>query len=486
MLGLSFVSAQASVSTQTLSQSVNPARAWQDFYQSYWDANRQYFFAYSDHIGRNGTGPKAGTYADFWWEAQLWDLTMDAVQSGIADKAMIDSIFEGFNRENPDWYNDFNDDLGWWALAATRAYKITEKPVYLERAKSLFDDIWTYWDETYGGGVWWRRRGERQKNVATNAPLVATAVRLFQVTGEQKYLDDAKKIWAWLETSLFAFPRVYDNIVGANELRRWDFSYNYGNAIVAALAMYEVEHDPSYLEKAKLAADWVMTNLTNNGVLLSEGTGDGGGFKGVFVRRLHDLAVVTNEDRYWRALQANAISAWNARRSDGLTGDEWQSQSPPERPLEALTVSSAVAVILNAKPPFESFAAGNGIYEAENSERGGVESSATAPGFTARGYVNHFFKTDQGVTFHVATAQAATYSVTLRYSAGGGNVSRLLQINNGSPTKIDLPATNSWLEWQEVNFKLDLPQGFSSITVFFKAGSKGYLNLDHLRLKELP
>ncbi len=471
---------------QTPLQPANAARAWQDFTRVYWDANRQYFFAYSDRQSRGGVGPKSGTYADFWWEAQLWDLTMDAVEQGYANKIMIDDVYNGFVKEYPDWYNDFNDDLGWWALAATRAYKITGQPRYLEQAKKLFDDIWTYWDEIYGGGVWWTRRGERQKNVATNAPLVAIAVRLYQVTNDKKYLEAAEKTWVWLETKLFKFPRVFDNIVGTGEVRMWDFTYNFGNAVVAALALYDLKKDEQYLEKAKLAADWVLTNLTNSQVLLNEGDGDGGGFKGVFVRRLHDLAVTTQEPKYWQALQNNAISVWNARRSDGLTGQDWLAPTPEGRPLQVLAVASAMAALVNAKPPFEARAAvGNGIYEAENSEMLGVQPSINAAGFTARGYVNRFYRRGQMVVFRVAVAKTAMYQLTLRYSAGGGAATRTIQTT--TTQSIDLPATKNWLEWQESSIKVQLPQGFSEIRVAFEDGkNRGYLNLDHLRLTELP
>src|SRR5688500_16470165 len=52
------------------------------FVEAFWDPSRNYFFTYSDRQvhEEHAHGPEDGLYTDFWWEAQLWDLVMDAYE----------------------------------------------------------------------------------------------------------------------------------------------------------------------------------------------------------------------------------------------------------------------------------------------------------------------------------------------------------------------------------------------------------------------
>ncbi|MFB9991353.1 glycoside hydrolase family 76 protein [Deinococcus oregonensis] len=480
----------------------DPAHALQDFLTAYWDAEQGYFLAWnrSAPFSRpSGSGPVGGKYTDFWWEAQLWDLVLDAAQrqpQNSAYRKLIDDVYNGFVQAYPEWQNDFNDDLGWWAQASMRAYKLTGNLRYLQRAETLFTSIWPYWTDDLGGGVLWRRSGSTQKNVATNGPLTVTAVRLYQATREPKYLTRAQQLYAFLDTRLTdGDARVYDNIENG-ELRRWDFTYNVGNFMLAALALREVTDNPTekamLLTRATRCADWALFNLTNAGILLDEGTGDGGGFKGVFLRALSTLSQTPELDaesreRYVQSLRDQATQVWNQRRtSDGLVGPDWSA--PHEGSvIESLAAGSAVAALQLAPLPLPArFVVGDGRYEAENSTREGLNSSTVAAGFSGRGYLNNFFQSGQFVEFQVNAPAAGSYPLKLRYSAGGGEARRTLTIN-GAAQQLTLTATPDWVTWRDLNLLVKLPAGSSHIRILFdgNTGSWGWLNLDRLTLGDL-
>ena len=481
------------------------AAAMHDFLAAYWDADKSYFLAWNrggPFSRPSGAGPQGGQYSDFWWEAQLWDLVLDAAQRDPANleyQHLIDAVYDGFQKAYPDWQNDFNDDLGWWAQASMRAYKITQQPRYLERAKTLFADIWTYWNDDLGGGVLWRRSGSNQKNVATNGPLVVIAVRLYQATGDASYLERARRLYDFLNTRLTdGAARVFDNIENGT-LRNWDFTYNIGNFALAATALREVSDDAEQqaklLTRAVGAMDWGLANLTNAGVLLDEGTGDGGGFKGVMLRSLKTLADATGlepatRERYLDALRDNATQIWNSRRAeDGLVGSDWASVQG-RGVIESLAAASAVTALQLAPEPLPArVVTGNGRYESENSTREGVSSSVTAAGFSGRGYINNFVRDGQFVEFRVNAPEAGAYRVALRYSAGGGAAIRALVIEDGAAeklntVKLEFAATPNWQTWAELTATITLPAGSSHLRVLFDkdSGSRNWLNLDALTL----
>ena len=492
--------------------SPDPERAMQDFWKAYWDADQKYFLAWNRDAPfprTGGAGPKGGKYSDFWWAAQLWDLVLDAYERDPKPeyRERIDDVYDGFVAQYPDWLNDYNDDLGWWAQAALRAHALTQNPRYLSRAKTLFDDIWTYWSDVYGGGVTWRRSNRAQKNVATNGPLAVIAVRLYQATRDAAYLERARKLYEFVDSKLTdGDARVWDNIENG-ELRRWDFTYNFGNFVLTSLALREVTDDAALkdrlLERSVKATDWVLQNLTNAGTLLDEGTGDGGGFKGVFMRALARLARENDleagaRERFARALVDNATTIWNNRRpSDGLIGSDWASV-PNRGVIESMTAASGVAALQLTRGPLEArIPTGDGRYEAENGVREGVNPSVAALGYSGRGYINNFSRAGQFVAFRVNVPQAGRYSLTFRYSAGGGAAVRSIMVNSTLPlnlefpgnvdwnawtraARLEFPATPDWRSWADTSVTVELPAGSSGVAVRFEQGSRNWLNLDRM------
>jgi hypothetical protein len=91
------------------------------------------------------------------------------------------------------------DDNGWWGLAFLDAYRATGNPRYLNDAviAQRFISV-SGWDTTAGrpGGIWWNTNHSFYAGESLAGGTLLSA-RLYAITHEQAYLDDALKFIAW-------------------------------------------------------------------------------------------------------------------------------------------------------------------------------------------------------------------------------------------------------------------------------------------------
>ena len=115
------------------------------------------------------------------------------------------------------------DDNGWWGLAFLDAYRATGNPRYLNDAviAQRFISV-SGWDATPGrpGGIWWNTNHSFYAGESLAGGTLLSA-RLYALTRQQSYLDDALKFIAWGDvwltdpaTGLYARlrkPKTYTN-----------------------------------------------------------------------------------------------------------------------------------------------------------------------------------------------------------------------------------------------------------------------------------
>ena len=333
----------------TSAQAVTPAEAdaaFNSLNKVYWDPGAKSF-------RKDEEGSKK---ADFWFAAQLWDTVMDQYdRTGSAEvKRQINEVYDGFIKQYPDWTtNKYNDDIMWWAIACTRAYKITNDERYLKKAKASFDFVHdNFLDDKFGGGLYWIN--ERTcKNSCINSPAVIAAVRLSVLLKDPTYLEKAKSLYAWQKKTLTdGNGKVFDNINHdkarqTTRIGRFSLTYNQGTYIGAAVLLYQQTKDKTYLDDAIKTAQWTKDNLciTDQRILKSEGQGDGGAFKGIFVRYMKPLVYECGRTEFLPWMKANADAAWRNRRpADNIMGHDWTV--PAGARIQSQTATSAVAVVL--------------------------------------------------------------------------------------------------------------------------------------------
>jgi predicted alpha-1,6-mannanase (GH76 family) len=319
----------------------------------FWDETAHYFRA-------DNHGNKTFHY---WPQAHALDVLIDAYERSGSDfyKAYFDLWFDGVKKQNGNgWYNNFFDDMEWIALALLRAHKATGEAKYKEAALELWGYIREGWNDYAGGGIAWERDSHLwSKNACSNGPACILAARLYRETGDETYRDWAFKIYAWEKSALLdgLTGAVYDNINGKTGKKNtsWIFTYNQGTFVGSAVELYKITGEKTYLSDAVLAAGYATAVLVNSGMLKDEGSGDGGLFKGIFVRYFTELIRQEGLDsavkkRYAQFLQRNAETLWTkgANKKDGvLFGTSWSRKPGAETGLTEQTSGCMLIEAMN-------------------------------------------------------------------------------------------------------------------------------------------
>jgi hypothetical protein len=276
-----------------------------------------------------------------WWaSANALDNTIEfTLLSG--DQSQLPLIQNAFsNRHDADYVaRDYTDDEGWWALAWINGYDLMQKlgsplsAMYLERAQFIFADMSKYWDDTCGGGIWWRKTPKSYKNAIANELFLAVAAKLYNRTRSDAYRAWAARESDWLvvRSTLYAratpIPDGLDTAtcrVNQGTSRIW--TYNQGVMVDALVELGK-------LDAAKDIADAVLSSprLAGTGVLTESGEfnpewdahGNRQQYKGIFMRSLGTLyrnLPKSDPDRfrYENFIRRNAEAIWNHdRREDG-------------------------------------------------------------------------------------------------------------------------------------------------------------------------
>ncbi|TDQ40800.1 glycoside hydrolase family 76 protein [Aureibacillus halotolerans] len=293
----------------------------------------------------------------YWWQAHALDTLIDGYER-TGDLAYLDraeALYEGvLDRNNDEITNDFYDDMLWMALALLRLYEHTDEEHYKQAVLTLWGDIKTGWNNSFGGGIAWNKGQLDYKNTPSNGPAVILAARLYDAFGNEEDLLWAEKIYSWL-TDTLVDPNtgiVWDGInrTGDGTIdKNWIFTYTQGVYIGAAVELYHVKSDPKFLEAAYATVDASIDQLTTNGIVNEQGTGDGGLFKGIYIRYITELYKTNpTNDELGSFILANAESAW-AQTSDAdgaFFGARWMT--PPEFPVQLSQQLSGVMLMEHA------------------------------------------------------------------------------------------------------------------------------------------
>jgi predicted alpha-1,6-mannanase (GH76 family) len=276
-------------------------------------------------------------WVNYWPSAHTLDVLVDLYlrNPSASIKTQMDNLVTGVKAKNSNSYiNYYYDDMEWMALACLRAYQATTDVQYKNITDILWADIKNGWSTDLGGGLWWRKDNP-SKNTPSNMPAAILAARLYQLSSNADDLQWAKQIYDWQKAVLYEAGNglVYDNIEkNGTKNTTWKFTYNQGTFIGAALELYKITNNTGYLSDAVKAADYTLQSgaLTSGGILKNEGGGDGGLFKGIFVRYFTRLIVDgsldnTVKNTYISFLKKNAETLWSkgANKSPVLFGSSW-------------------------------------------------------------------------------------------------------------------------------------------------------------------
>lgn len=138
-------------------------------------------------------------------------------------------------------------------------------------------------------------------------------------------------------------------------------------------------------------------------------------------------------------------------------------------------------VMVGAPPP-----SGNGITIEENttgfcSVDGTIDNNNA--GFTGAGFANANNAANSSVNWRITTPAAGSYTLSWRYSNGGGadRPSRLLVNGSTSVASISFPATVDWVTWTTASVNASLPAGTVNLRVE-SINATGPANIDNITI----
>lgn len=339
--------------------------------KNYWNAGEKRF---------NYQNDGQSTEFHYWPQAHALDVLLDAYWR-TGDRFYLTHIhdwFEGVPVQNGgDFLNRYIDDMEWNVLAMLRAYQLTGDEKFMEATEVVWEDIKKYWSDIAGGGLMWEKQDPYGKNACSNGPAAIFAARLFREKKNFDELEWAKKIYNWERSTLFdeETGAIWDNIKetddGLKINKDWIFTYNQGTFIGAAVELFNLTNDSTYLYDAIKATDYTIESLTNtaDNILKSEGGGDGGLFKGIFIRYFtqlvqHHALPIDKKQEYVDFLFHNAKTLWNegTDKERMLFGTYWKNR--PEGAVD-LTVYLSGAMLMEAAAELASAGYSQGMAVSE-------------------------------------------------------------------------------------------------------------------------
>ncbi|GIO10549.1 glycoside hydrolase [Cohnella xylanilytica] len=318
---------------------------------------------------------ECNTIFHYWWMAHAADGLVDGwlrTNGAPLYGERLSELHEGIREKNGGAYpNLLYDDMEWMAIAWLRAFEATGEAKYGETARLLWEDIKTGWNDAMGGGIAWHKEQLGYKNAPANGPAAIAAARLSRSPlGGAEELEWAEKIYRWMRSVLVDPDSgfVWDGINRQGDGRidkDWRFTYCQGVFIGAGVELYRATGNRDYLADASRTASAAYAEWGESG-LPDEGDGDGGLFKGIFVRYLTELAILEEAEtgRSDRAdwLRRVAEELWERGRDSrrGLFGTSW-SAAPGERVTLSAQLSGVFLLESLAKLERRVVQAGEGI-----------------------------------------------------------------------------------------------------------------------------
>ena len=306
-----------------------PRTCWQTYYpkeQGYWDGDAVVW----------GQGGGLSAFV------ALREASVDTEQEEYY-RSLEDDMFKGIQHfwvtdhgrtaysVYPDSGNDrFYDDNDWLAIDFCDLYALTKNKKYLEKAQTLYNYIYSGWDDVLGGGIYWCEQKKTSKNTCSNAPAAVLCMKLYNLTKDNTYLEQAKKTYDWTKNSLrdpedFVY---WDNVRLDGSVDKAKYTYNSGQMIQAGVLLYQQSGDKAYLKDAQETARGAYQRFTEVRKAV-DGTATrfytaSPWFNVILLRGLTALYEVDHNPEYIRTMADNARYAWDHTRDvNGFLDNDW-------------------------------------------------------------------------------------------------------------------------------------------------------------------
>ncbi|UKT65626.1 glycoside hydrolase family 76 protein [Pedobacter mucosus] len=207
----------------------------------------------------------------------------------------------------------FYDDNQWIAIAYLDAYNRTKKEEYLSKSKEIYTWLLTGYDEKTGGGLYWKEDEKTSKNTCSNGPNILVSLELYKITKEKKYLDTGLLVYNWTNKHLRSKEGVFWDAISIKDgkIGFGTYTYNTGTMLQANVLLYEITGDKKYLKEAKFIATAAEKHFYKNSKLP-----DHYWFNAVLLRGYEALYQVEKDPQRLKFIVDDADRVWNNERDE--------------------------------------------------------------------------------------------------------------------------------------------------------------------------
>jgi hypothetical protein len=161
------------------------------------------------------------------------------------------------------------------------------------------------------GGVRWTQKADNgDRNTVSNMPAAQLGLRLHQITGDRAYLDDALRYYRWTNAVLQRPDGLYhDHLKTDGTVEKTVWTYNQGVPIAVNALLWQVSGEARYLEEARRIAAASRQRFT-----IAQLDRQPPPFNAIYFKNLLLLDGIAKTRQHRPHMQAYADHMWRNRR----------------------------------------------------------------------------------------------------------------------------------------------------------------------------
>ncbi len=291
------------------------------------------------------------------WEFMWGDGVAFSMLVGAKDKTRLSRFFDGLQGywderalvpgydaylSSPGNSDKYYDDNAWMVLTFVEAYELTGERKYLNRAAQAMRFVLSGWDDTLGGGIYWRE-SKQSKNTCSNGPSATAALALARHVSSGYFVAYARKIINWTKPKLQDSDGLYyDNCDLSGKLEKTRWTYNSALMLRAHLLLFRATGEKNQLAQAVRIAEACEK------IFVEPSTGafrDEANFSHLLVEAFLDLFQETRAPFLRKRAEACGEFAWKHLRdpADGGHFTRWRIEPGRKQLRKTLMDNASVA-----------------------------------------------------------------------------------------------------------------------------------------------
>lgn len=241
----------------------------------------------------------------------------------------------------------YYDDNGLVGIDLIDAYKTTKNKQYLKKAEEVYAFINSGWSNDFGGGVSWLEGVRDQKPACSNGKATVFILKMYQSTKNKIYLEKGKLYYDWVMKHLNddSLHIIWNSLSTVNGLPdKVFYTYNTGTMIQSSVRLYTITGEKKYLVNARELAEGSFNHFVKKTDMGLPYIDDLPWFIVVLFRGYQELYNVDHNPKYVNAIITSADWAWeNARDDSGLIYKDWTGRKDEKKQPKWLLDESCMA-----------------------------------------------------------------------------------------------------------------------------------------------